>query len=571
MGIAPAPLALFVLCAAFLLSGIVLCAVAPSIARGEAEESLTLLQATRSRYLMDQVATPCGFESNGCDGSCDPISIASSIPTIASFKFYNITNPDSVTGDVPPQLEEVGPYTCLSAPPIMTARFSWTTTPASSADDTVAFQPSLECTLVADGDAIVYLYDKSDGIKAKTASGWIHELKASILSGDGTVGAGGAPAFASYAAHGNSSMPNSYMRRSIDDAPVVPLFPHASLSDGDVRLKPVITSDTVLQWYIASVGQTVSFSWKHGLYVIEPVWDAYLYARFIGIIPESDLTSRGSQLYDKVYSYHNCRTTTALDGTGYPSCADAVSTTVYGWPEKDDVGPMSFNFIANFEAVSTVPATSDALSPDDFFIDIDLMFGVPSAIKDVSGAGAFQAHSYPEFAAIATSDPNCTGAFADSNVSPLLWTFGFWSGGTLPWVSHTEAGYDPIIPGDQGKWLAEFGVSRNGATLPAFAFSMMPKMWAFLAPDGLGKNFPATMMGASADCRSWAGKSMGIDFIPTVSSYMWLFGQGAPYYYIYYSHAMYTFYLYLGIYTIVWAFVPLLVTAIVRLKIDAKN
>merc|ERR1712205_284995 len=104
-----------------------------------------------------------------------------------------------------------------------------------------------------------------------------------------------------------------------------------------------------------------------------------------------------------------------------------------------------------------------------------MMLGIPSPIKDTTGAGGWQAwHQGSVFSGVSA---NCSANIGDWNLAPFAWAWGFWNG-MIPYPSHGAAGYNPFAPGTTSVRLAEFGVTRTGTTgvLPAFAFSMMPKM-----------------------------------------------------------------------------------------------
>jgi len=547
MGLPPAPLALFAVAGCMLIISIVLIGISSGVANDAALEHEGILIATRSRYVLGQVAGASACDgSNGCDGSCEPIDLASSVPAFAYFHFYNITNPDAVTSGGAPVLAEVGPYTCVTAPPVMTARITRTSTTLSSDSSAVSmtYEQSLECDAVrGGGDDIIYLFDKTlDSVRAQAVNTWVDTLKGTVLSAGDTVGTGGARAFQSYQEHGNSSTPNNYMRREADDAPVLPVFPHGFVRDGGTRLEHYITPETTLQWHLASIGHTVTFTWQYGLYAMDPVFDEYMYARFAGYLPQVDLASRTSALFDTAYSYHTCAppassTTVQLDGmTGYPGCASLLD--------------------------------GEALSSDDFFLDISLMLGIPAPMLDDSGGG-WQAWEVPAFTDVAETHPNCTGTYKDSNVAGFMWSWGFW-GGVMPFVAHTEIGYDPISPGKPSKFLAEFGVSRTGGTLPAFAFSMMPKMLPLMSPSGLGASFPFLVLGKSLDLVRYAYETCGLkpSGFDNVGEY--LVGAGALYYFQYFSTAIQTMYLYPGIYTICYTCTIVLPVAMYRLKVDTR-
>jgi len=577
-----APIVLFVFSFVVLLIGIVLVAVAEGAARDIAMETETTLIASRSRYILGQVggSVLCGTDADGCDGACNPIDLSSSVPTYAYFQFYNITNPDAVAAGIDqPALDEVGPFTCVTPPPVMTARITRASSTAStdSSAETMAYTETLECDAVqGGGDALVYLFDKQNGVQARTVSSWVQVLKGQILSGGDTVGTGGAPEFASYASHGNTSVLNNYMRRTSDDAIVLPFFPHAHLADGDFLLTPQITTETTLQWHISSIGQTVSFTWKHGLYVIDPVLEVYSYARFATSLPVSDLSSRNSDLFDRAYSYHKCGSVgdvTFDDVANYPPCE--APTSMHKWSLRDQLGDASFNLDPLLVQGDEIPRSADALSPDDYFVDVNLYVGIPSAILDANGAGGFQAYEFthvPEFASVVASDPNCTGTFGDPNVAAFLWAWGWWSG-SYPYVSHTELGYSPTVEtGQQGKWLAEFGVTRNGAVLPAFAFSMMPKLVPLIAPHGLGSSYPLKIMGAEVDANAHvAGAATLPDRVGSTASGQFMHGSGIMYFILCYTNGWYTFYKYTGIYLILWSLLITLPTGVVRMKLDAAN
>jgi len=276
------------------------------------------------------------------------------------------------------------------------------------------------------------------------------------------------------------------------------------------------------------------------LYAMDPIFDEYMYARFASYLPEVDLTSRASSLFDTAYSYHLCTapgSTSSIelgDVTGYPSCAD-----------KD----------------------GNMLSADDFFLDINLLLGIPAPIIDDTG-GNWQAYEISAFQELAASDPNCTGSYKDPNVSPNFWAWGFWSG-AIPYVSQSsEEGYNPFVPGPGSKWLAEFGVTRGDVTLPAFAFSMMPKMVTLLAPKGLGSTFPWFVLGTPTDVRVVTEDMMlqpnGLDAVD-----LYLYGQGALFYLKNYPTSVYTLHQYPGIWCLIYAFVVVLPVAAVRFKLDS--
>jgi len=470
------------------------------------------------------------------------------VPTFAFFRFYNITNPDTVNGGGVPVLSEVGPYTCLTAPPIMTARISRTSSTApDSSVETMTYTEALQCdTVQGRRDDIVYLYDKSDLlVHGHAVSKWVENLKGSILSDGDTVGAGGSRGYMSYESHGNTSIPNNYMRRVDDDSPVLPIFPHARLADGDVYLTSSITSDTTLQWHISSIGATVSFSWDYALYVWEPIQERPLYARFSAYLPHVDLTSRGSALFDDAYAYHNCVPPGSSGvelvemDSGYPGCAS--------------------------------PSGEEPLSEDDFYLDINLLLGIPAPIKDLNGAGDWQAWQIPAFSSLAGDAPNCTGNYADANVSPNLWAFGFWSG-VMPYVCNTKAGYDPlgVENGVPSQWLAEYGVMHGDRLLPAFAFSMMPKMLALVSPSGLGSSFPGFYMGETGNALHALADTYGLPTPTSRSSYMEGYGNDMLFAVTFYSYGVYMTHFALGLYVIVFAFFPTLLVAAYRLKADAS-
>jgi len=543
----PAVLGLAGLAFCMMISGIVLVVVSSTVGKDAAKEHENILVASRSRYLLGQVAGASACDgSNGCDGDCDPIDLASSVPTFAYFHFYNITNPDAVNGGGTPALAEVGPYTCVTAPPVMTARITRTSTTLSSDSSAVSmmYEQTLECDAVRGGDSdLVYLYDKTAAaVTARAVSDWVATLKGTMLSPGDTVGTGGAPAFQSFPAHGNSSIPNNYMRREADDAPVLPVFPHGVVPDGGTRLHSSILPETSLQWHIASIGQTVSFRWKHGLYVRDPVFDEWSYARFVGYLPETDLTSRGSSLFDKSYAYH--------------SCADPASTVT-----------VQLESVSGYDGCASTEGLM--LSPDDFILDINLLLGVPAPIID-DGGGGWQAFEIPAFADVAAQSPNCTGGYKDPGVATFAWAWGFFSG-VYPYVSHTEVGYDVLGTGASSKWLAEFGVSRKAeGVLPAFAFSMMPKMIAMYAPKGLGGAYPFLFMGKNVDVAALTADALGLDAAPGFLFQDFLVqGKGALFFFRYYSDALKNSLKYAGFYLIIYALVIVLPVAAVRFKVDS--
>lgn len=561
-----ASIALAVLSAVFVLSGIIVACVASSASGDLAKDQEAAFLASRSQYVMSQLSASvaCTDGADGCDGSCSGIDLSSSVPTFAYFKFYNITNPDVVIAGGIPNLAEVGPYTCLTHPPVMTARITRTTSDDVTASS-MAFTQEMNCDAVTGGDDLVYLFDKSDAaVKAHAAKDWIAILKGEILSSGDTVGTGGAPEFSSYAAHGNASIPNNYMRRVSDDAPVLPIFPHARLADGDAWLTPSITVDSVLQWHLSSIGQTVAFTWKHHLYVKDPLTDHFWYARFATLLPAADLTSRSSDLFDKAYSYHKCRSVSFSfePVSSYPACAAPPPGTTY--TRKEELGDFAFNHLSTLlEESGEIARSADALSPDDFFIDVDLLLGIPSGTLDVNAAGGWQAYEiFPDFAS-----PNCTGSYGDAGLSAFLWAWGYWSG-NYPYVSHDEYGYTPSLIGAQGKWLAEFGVTRPEGVLPAFAFSMMPKMIPLLSPTAIGATFPFFIMGQEFESRVLAGQHIGTDAITYELLGEFLWGKGIYYLSIQYTVGTYYMYLYCGIYLIVYGIVVTMGTAIYRFKAD---
>jgi len=358
------------------------------------------------------------------------------------------------------------------------------------------------------------------------------------------------------------------MRRASDDALTLPIFPHAYLPDGETRLHSHIDESTVLQWHLASIGQTLSFAWKHPLYVKDPTFDRWLYARFSTSVPDTDLTARSSPLFDTAYSYHKCKQSAvqfdaALD---YPGCATPVAGNTYS--KKDQNAPYAWspnNFVDVNEGV--LPRSADALSADDFFIDLNLLLGTPSPILDSNGAGSWQAYEYPSLGDVSSTSPNCTGTYADPGTVVFLWSWGFWSG-TVPYVSHTELGYTPIEIGAQGKWLAEYGVTRDGSVLPAFAFSMMPKMVTVISPTGIGSGFPFSLMGAITDSKNEMSALLGGNEITFSTTGDDLWGHGCLLYLTYFGAGYYTLYLYCGIYFFVFAILVTIPTAIYRFKVD---
>jgi len=209
------------------------------------------------------------------------------------------------------------------------------------------------------------------------------------------------------------------------------------------------------------------------------------------------------------------------------------------------------------------------MSADDFFLDINLMLGIPAPIKDTAGVGDFQAWQIPEFSALAANSPNCSGLYADPNVVANLWAWGFW-GGQMPYVSHTETGYDPLSSNElQGKWLIEFGVIRAGGILPAFAFSMMPKVLPLMAPKGMGSSFPYFVMGDDMDTRKYLASEWNLKAGST-STFMFLVGQGALYGFAYFSHGIFLMYQAFGIYAICYSFVALIYAGY-RMKSDGAS
>jgi len=425
---------------------------------------------------------------------------------------------------------------------VMTARITRTSSTASSdhTAETMEFEQVLECDSVTNGDAIIYLYDKSTGeVEMKSATEWVATLKTTVLSSGDTVGTGGAPDFESYTAHGNTSVPNNYMRRTSDDAPILPIFPHGYVADGEHTLKAMITPEYIIQWHIASIGQTVSFTWQYPLYLAEPVLDRWMYARFVGYLVEEDLTSRNSNHFDKGYSYHGCSATVSLEADiTYPGC--------------------------------TAKEENEVLSVDDFYLDVNLILGIPAPFRDFSAAGGWQAWQIPAFADIAAASPNCTGSYQDAGIAYVdtgsfpgmgIFAWGFWTG-TMPYVCHSEAGYDPFSHGHPSKWLAEFGVTRtSGEILPAFAFSIMPKMIPMISPAKLGETFPTIVMGKVSDSMQIINDRFGITLNGAPTTYMQAWGMGALYYFTFHAQGYYSLYLALGVYTVVFSFVPLITSA----------
>merc|ERR1712146_500949 len=120
----------------------------------------------------------------------------------------------------------------------------------------------------------------------------------------------------------------------------------------------------------------------------------------------------------------------------------------------------------------------------------------------------------------------------------------------------------------QGKWFAEFGVTRPGSAgvLPAFAFSMMPKMIPLMSPTGLGENWPEYVMGKYYMDR--------YQFYPQViyeNTLEFMHGAGVTYHMLYFIHGWRNWWLYFGIYCIVFAFVPTLLYGLYRMKADASS
>jgi len=313
-----------------------------------------------------------------------------------------------------------------------------------------------------------------------------------------------------------------------------------------VLLTSMITTDTVLQWHLSSIGTTVSFTWEYPLYVWEPVHDRPLYARFSTYLPLVDLSSRGSALFDHAYAYHNCASSESAgiqlaDATSYPECK--------------------------------AKAGSEPLSDDDFYIDINLLLGIPVPIKDLSGAGGWQAWELGStFSSVAEDSPNCTGSYADNNVAPNLWAWGFWSG-KMPYVCNTKGGYDPYGAenGVPSQWLAEYGVTHGNELLPAFAFSMMPKMIPMLSPGGLGANFPSFVMGVTGNALIGLADSFGMTTPASRSLYMEVFGDDFIHATTFYSHALYTTHVVLGSFIVGFAIFPTLIVGIYRHKVDASS
>jgi len=139
-------------------------------------------------------------------------------------------------------------------------------------------------------------------------------------------------------------------------------------------------------------------------------------------------------------------------------------------------------------------------------------------------------------------------------------------------VCHSEAGYDPLSHGEASKLLVEFGVKRAGdAVLPAFAFSMLPKMIPLLSPAQMGKTFPHYVMGELVEVHTILGNDLGGINPFATSGYMYLMGQGIHFYALYYAQGYYVFYAYSGALIMSWAIVVTLPTAAYRWKQQAKN
>jgi len=272
------------------------------------------------------------------------------------------------------------------------------------------------------------------------------------------------------------------------------------------------------------------------------VFDRWLYARFAGYLPVADLSLRANKLYTKGYSYHRC-------------VAPGSSSTV-----QLEEGIMNYDGC-------TAPASGESLSPDDFFLDINLILGIPAPIADqYNPGGGWQAWQFSSFASM--SDQNCTGVYGDGpGLSVGFWAWGFWAG-NFPYVSHSDLGYDPLGSGPTSKWLAEFGVERTvGEVLPAFAFSMMPKMIPMISPGKLGQTFPFFVMGMELDVKKIAGDAIGLTVIQG-STYLFLAGGGSLYVFTYYADAIYISRFALGIYLITYAFFPILLIGLYRFKAD---
>jgi len=608
----PAPIALFALAGVFLLFGIIFMAIAGGVARGYAVEVEDALMASRSRFQITQMSDSlaCTGDADGCDYSCNPFRLDTTVPAYAFFHFYNITNDVEVnTGTAAPNLKEVGPFTCVSAPPYSEARISQSSVASSTADTTAPFD-TLECAAVSMPATIktdhISLYDKTqDAVITQPVGAWINALKPKILNGGGLIGVGGSRAFGGHAEHGNVSNPNNYMRRIADDAPVLPIFPHAYLPEGEWNLQPAITEKSVLQWYVASIGQTISFTYLHPLYLSDQSWGRFLYARFLGDMGTAsfDLTARGSHIFDHAYSYHKCAaagktSSVEIDATGYPLCspAEGVPGTT-GYPDMTQGDDGLWSQIADPKPAKSAKKMMIEEHADDFFIDINLMLGIPSGLKDANSAGGFQAWNTAPWTGMAS--PNCTANVGEWNMSPNLWAWGFWSG-SMPYVSHGtkspyanafdsttypvkqamidagtwSTGYNPWIDagysGGQGKFLAEFAVQRTGhsGVVPAFAFSMMPKMTPLLSPTAVGKNFPSKFMGKVWDPKYIPGANPPLgDRTP----YNILMGDGFLWYMIYFANAVHIMWMYMGIYFLVYAFVPIAAYGAYRFKADAAS
>jgi len=273
------------------------------------------------------------------------------------------------------------------------------------------------------------------------------------------------------------------------------------------------------------------------------VFEQWMFARFVAYLPEVDLSTRASDLFDRAYAYRRCAApgSTSMVNiealTGYYDCTDLEE--------------------------------GESLSDDDFFIDLNLMLGIPAVIPESNphwgAAGGWQAHEIPAFTGL--SDPNCTGSYGDQNIAPFLWVWGFWSG-QIPLVSHGEAGYNPLGHGNPSKFLVEFGVARAGGTLPVFAFSFLPKMIPLLAPSGLGASFPTFVMGKNMDVRVDLGEWYGVQTPSSMNTLGLLFGPGAMFAVTYFPHGTYTMHIWYGGYAVVWSVVTFFYAGF-RLKKDA--
>lgn len=109
--------------------------------------------------------------------------------------------------------------------------------------------------------------------------------------------------------------------------------------------------------------------------------------------------------------------------------------------------------------------------------------------------------------------------------------------------------------------------------MPAFAFSMMPKMRALISPAGLGSSYPNLIMGETVDVSQIASDKVDsslVNYVAIAFQDMQLVGRGADFYFRYYSLALGNLMLYPGVYLVVYAIFIVLPVAAIRFKMDSK-